>query len=155
MLRVQQFEHALKELAQLYAETPADATFDEAWKDVRKILTPAAGPLIQQLARHNRVSGTLLEELRKVTRGRNTLAHEYLLWYVLQRNLNEVDTDEQIAYLQAAEQHFNTLDAELSELSRELLREQGINPDKDYITEEEGREILREMLSEQDNAEER
>ncbi len=73
MLQVQQFEQSLKQFAHLYApETSEDATFDQAWKQVRKILTSAAGPLTHQLAKHGKVPEELLDELRKVTKGRNT-----------------------------------------------------------------------------------
>lgn len=149
MLRVQQFEQSLKQLAQLSApETPEDATFDQAWKQVRKILTSATGPLTHQLAEHGKVPSQLLEELREVTKGRNGLAHEYLLWYVLRKNLGEVTPEEEIATLQEAEQHFHTLDTQLTELSDGLLRDRGIDPNEEHLTEEEGREILREMLAE-------
>jgi hypothetical protein len=87
MLRVQQFELALKQLATLYVQTPEDATFEKAWKDVQKLLTTAVGPLTDHLTKHGMVPQELLEEMRKAAQGRNYLAHEYMLSYALKKNL--------------------------------------------------------------------
>ena len=153
ILSVQRFEQALKQLAQLYAETPKDATFEQAWRDVRNILMSAAGPLTKRLTERGEVSEELLEELRKATKGRNHLAHDYLLWYVLQKKLGQANPEDEIAWLQQAEQRFGALYAELSELSRLLLRERGTDPEETYITEERGREILWQMSAKQEDDE--
>ena len=148
MYGVQRFEQALKQLAHLYAETPEGASVEQAWRDVRKILTSAAGSLTKQLANHGKVAEELLEDLREVAKVRNALAHEYMLWYVLRKNLDEIDPQEETTMLVRAEEHFLSLHDKLSELSNGLLLERGIDPDEEYLTVEEGREILQEMLAE-------
>ncbi len=108
----------------------------------------AAGPLIKKLTDRGRVSEELLEKLQQAAQGRNNLAHEFLAFYMLKRGLGEANPEVEIATLQIAEQEFNALDAELSALSHDLLREHGIDPDEEYITKEEAREELRKMLEE-------
>jgi hypothetical protein len=144
MLRVQQFELALKQLATLYVQTPEDATFEKAWKDVQKLLTTAVGPLTDHLTKHGMVPQELLEEMRKAAQGRNYLAHEYMLSYALKKNLGSVDPDDEIALLDEAQDYYFELEAELSELSQEVLSERGVGSN-----EVPNEEILRDILRNQ------
>ena len=118
MLRVQQFELALKQLATLYVQTPEDATFEKAWKDVQKLLTTAVGPLTDHLTKHGMVPQELLEELRKAAQGRNYLAHEYMLSYALKKNLGSVDPDDEIALLDEAQDYYFELEDRKEESRR-------------------------------------
>ncbi len=144
MLRVQQFELALKQLATLYVQTPEDATFEKAWKDVQKLSTTAVGPLTDHLTKHGMVPQELLEDLRKAAQGRNYLAHEYMLSYALKKNLGSVDPDDEIALLDEAQDYYFELEAELSELSQEVLSERGVGSN-----EVPNEEILRDILRNQ------
>ena len=152
MLRVQQFELALKQLATLYVQTPEDATFEKAWKDVQKLLTTAVGPLTDHLTKHGKVPQELLEELRKVAQVRNYLAHEYMLSYALKKNLGCVDPDKEIEKLDAAQKYYFELEAELSELSQEVLSEHGVDsdevPDEELLQDILGKQLVKDEASE-------
>jgi hypothetical protein len=152
MLCVQQFELALKQLATHYVQTPEDATFEKALKDVQKLLTTAVGPLTDHLAKHGKVTEVLLEELRKAAKLRNHLAHEYMLNYVLNKNLGSVDPDEEIARLDTWSEDYCELDAELSALSREVLRERGMDPNE-VLDKKEMLDILRKQRAKDEDSE--
>jgi uncharacterized protein YutE (UPF0331/DUF86 family) len=142
MLKVQQFELALKQFAQLHTEIPQGSTFDEAMRSVRKVLISAAGNLTNKLTARGEVPEELLGKLRTITRLRNYLTHDYLLEYVFHKNLRGIDHEEEFTFLHKVTERFQSLEGELSELSEGLLLKRGIDPHKEYLSREELREIL-------------
>jgi hypothetical protein len=103
---------------------------------VERILKSAAGPLLERLARRGTIPGDLLKDLRKATEVRNWLAHDYLLRYVVQKDLGSAKPGENIEMLQETELNFRALDDEVSNLSTERAHEQGMDLTVDHSTEE-------------------
>jgi hypothetical protein len=137
MLHVQQFEQAVKQLAHLYEpELSEDVPFEVAWRRVEKQLRRALEPLTRQLEEQDRVPQELLEEIRAVIQPRNTLAHEFLLSYINRKNHGLKTHEEAIKTLQDIDLVYQSLDAEITELSHGLLRQQGIDTDDPPLTEE-------------------
>lgn len=80
------WELSLKELVQLgQPDFPDDASFDDAWPEVERLLRRPVGKLKEQLQRQGYGSKELHDKLKTFKRRRNEMAHEFLLDYALMR----------------------------------------------------------------------
>ncbi len=136
MEAVQQFELALKELAVQRNEMPSGIDPDTAWKRVEKLLRRPLGQLGYAFP------DGLEERYRDLKRTRNHLAHEFLLLWRFERNLELRPDEDVVAELVGLKQEFGDLAAQLSELADQHLRELGLDPDALQGSREEMRRMI-------------
>jgi len=156
MYCVQLWELSLKQLVQLgQPDFPEDASYEDAWREVEKLLRRPAGKLRERLEIQNYGSKDLHDKLKGFGRRRNELAHEFLLDYVLMRQSGMSGVhDAAVKKLEAEGLLFREFSDELSDLSQQRARQRGWDLDKDLeevgLTPEDlGRVILAEEANEE------
>ena len=147
MLKVQSFEYALKQYANLRVETHKDDTYEQAAKALKKILRSTIGLLNNRLKGQGGLPEELLNELPKAAKRRNHLAHEYLVSYRARKIRGQFQAEAELGYLRGEGAYFETLFAKLRELSGELRRQEGHDPEAPYIGAEDLQGIKRAMES--------
>jgi hypothetical protein len=122
MESVQGFEWALKRIAIQEEEDLDSLSFDEVWKRAEKVFRKPIGAL------EGNVPQGLIDELPKLRRIRNKLAHEILLLWRFETNLGLTTHAEVVdSFVEIA----NELDAyteQLDELADKHLVEIGLDP---------------------------
>ena len=158
MFGVQLWELSLKQLVQLgLPDFPEDASFDDAWRQVERLLRKPAGKLREQLDEQSYGSKELHDKLKDFRKRRNELAHEFLLDYVLFRQSGDSDVyGAAVGKLEAEGIFFREFSDELSELSNKRASQRGWDLDKNFeelnLTPEElGRLRLAEEAGEEDS----
>lgn len=133
MFGVQLWELSLKQLVQLgQPDLPEDAPFEDAWREVERLLRRPAGRLREELKRQGYGSVDLHEKLKDYRRRRNELAHEFLLDYVLMRQSGVPDAPAAaVRVLEAHGLEFREFGDELSELSGRRAEQRGWDFEKD------------------------
>lgn len=145
MFFVQSFEFGLQQLLQLQRQIPPDLGFEEAWAKVEKIFAMTAG----QTARRLDVPDDLAEVLQIAVNTRNTLAHEYLMLFRMDRAINgDGAVENAVSELQEIAGKFQAVTESISARSDALLRAQGIDPDENPISPERARELWQETFEE-------
>ena len=107
MASVQQFELAMTRLARsTYPQLSESVPFAHAWNRMKKYLRKSDTPLTKQLSEAGNTPQEMLERVEYLLTGRENLAHEFLLTYVLENNLGAVNRAEWFSILQEAEANF-------------------------------------------------
>lgn len=136
MESVQRLEWALKRLAIQKDEGLNDLSFDEAWRGAERTMRRAIGALQGQ------VPAGLVDELDRLRKIRNHLAHEVLLRWRFEIGLGLIGHEEVIEGLAETANEFDTFVSQLDALAELHLRELGIDPAELELGHEELREIL-------------
>ncbi|HEX8065219.1 MAG TPA: hypothetical protein VF520_01695 [Thermoleophilaceae bacterium] len=134
MEAVQQFELALKNLAVQREDLPEGIDFDTAWNRVEKILRRPMGHLKDALPEG---LTTRFPELKRI---RNHLAHDMLVRWRFERNLELCDDREVVEGLIEVEREFRELQQQMSAVADQHLRDIGVT-DTD-MTRSDIREIV-------------
>jgi len=122
MESVQNFEWALKRMGVQKDESLDSFSFDDAWKRTEKILHEPMGAL------EGAVPRGLAADLPRLRRIRNKLAHEILMLWRFETNLDLVTHDEVVDSFVELSNEFDAYAAELDQLADEHLVEIGVDP---------------------------
>jgi hypothetical protein len=151
-------ELSLKQLVQLgQPDFPNDASFEDAWAEVERLLRRPAGKLREQLEQQGYGSKALHDKLKKFKRHRNVLAHEFLLDYAVMRQTGIPDIYEAaVKKVEGDGLLFRDFSDELSELSQQRAIQSGWDLAKDLeevdLTPEDlGRMLLAEEAEEEES----
>src|SRR5215217_2286174 len=154
MASVQQFEHAMTGLARLiHPQLSEDVPFAIAWnRSMKKYLRKSDTPLAQQLGAMGSTPQQMLERVEYLLTGRENLAHEFLLTYVLEKNLSCVNRAGRISTLRDAEVDFLQWREFVNTLHRAVASELGVDSEPQGLSLEDLRtgfeqEDVRTLLS--------
>jgi hypothetical protein len=153
MASVQRFERAIVQLARLiYPQLSEGIPFEPAWRRLQKQLKKTDGPLAKHLSESGNRPEEVLEGIRYLLKGRKSLAHEFLLGYMIEGNVGVANDREKVSILEEAETDFLAwkafIDAHYEALALEfgVVMEDSDSP-LDDLREEFEQEDVRVLLT--------
>jgi hypothetical protein len=153
MASVQEFEFAMVRLARLMLpKLSEDVPFEPAWNRMERQFKKADGPLAKPLIEAGHAPREILREIQHLLAVRKNLAHEFLLSYMLEKNVGAGNRAERISTLERVETGFLGWRDFINALYDAVARERGVTPEAvdftlDDIRETFEQEDTHELLS--------
>lgn len=136
MESVQRFEWSLKRLAVQEDENLDSFSFDEAWKRAEKILRSSMGAL------EGKMPSGLIDDLSRLRRVRNQLAHEVLMRWRFETNLELATHEEVVDAFVELSNEFDSYCSQVDEIADKRLSELDIDPSRLGFSDSDLKKIL-------------